>query len=137
MLGLGITSIGYVDGAFYQNVRMLDEYYDVVDAGILPVFRGYQLSDEDHLRRHVIMRLMCDFSLDFHAVGEKFDINFLEHFTVELGELADMAEDGLLELRGNGLTVRPAGRLLIRNIAMVFDAYLRAREQEVSFSKVI
>jgi len=137
MLGLGITSIGYVDGTFYQNVKMLDEYYDVVNAGTFPVFRGYQLSGEDHLRRHVIMRLMCDFALDFKAVEEEFGIDFSEHFSVELGELADMAKDGLLELRGSGLTVRPAGRLLIRNISMVFDEYLRNRQQEVKFSKVI
>jgi len=137
MLGLGITSIGYVDGAFHQNVKTLDEYYEIVDTGMLPVFRGYQLSDEDHLRRHVIMRLMCDFALDFHAVEKKFGIDFSEHFVAELDELADMAEDGLLDLRENGLTVLPAGRLLIRNISMVFDEYLRNRQQEVKFSKVI
>ncbi len=137
MLGLGITSIGYVDGAFYQNVKTLDEYYELVDAGTFPVFRGYQLSDEDHLRRHVIMRLMCDFALNFHTVEEKFGISFHEHFAVELGELADMTEDGLLELHEDSLTVLPAGRLLIRNISMVFDEYLRNRQQEVKFSKVI
>jgi len=137
MLGLGITSIGYVDGAFHQNVKMLDEYYEIVDSGTFPVFRGYQLSDEDHLRRHVIMRLMCDFALDFRTVEEKFNINFRNHFAVELEELADMGADGLLEPRETGLTVRPAGRLLIRNISMVFDEYLRNRQQEVKFSKVI
>jgi len=137
MLGLGITSIGYVDGAFYQNVKTLDEYYEVVDAGTFPVFRGYQLSDEDHLRRHVIMRLMCDFALDFHTVEERFSIGFSEHFAVELEKLADMGEDGLLELHEDGLTVLPAGRLLIRNISMVFDEYLRTQQQEVKFSKVI
>ncbi len=137
MLGIGITSIGYVDGAFYQNVKALDQYYEVVDAGTLPVFRGYQLSDEDHLRRHVIMRLMCDFALNFHVVEEKFNIIFSEHFAVEIEELADMDKDGLLELQESSLTVLPAGRLLIRNISMVFDEYLRNRQQQVKFSKVI
>jgi len=137
MLGLGITSIGYVDGAFHQNVKMLDEYYEIVDAGTFPVFRGYQLSDEDHLRRHVIMRLMCDFALDFRSVEKKFNMVFASHFMVEMEALADMAEDGLLTLDADGLSVLPGGRLLIRNIAMVFDEYLRNREQEVKFSKVI
>ncbi|MDQ6986631.1 MAG: coproporphyrinogen III oxidase, partial [Mariprofundaceae bacterium] len=137
MLGLGITSIGYVDGAFYQNVKTLDEYYEIVDKGEFPVFRGYQLSDEDHLRRHVIMRLMCDFALDFGAVEKTFNLSFAGHFAVEMQDLADMADDGLLELHANGLTVLSGGRLLIRNIAMVFDEYLRNREQEVKFSKVI
>jgi len=137
MLGIGITSIGYVNGAFHQNVKTLDEYYETVDRGEFPVFRGYQLSDEDHLRRHVIMRLMCDFALDFHAVEKKFDIVFANHFAEEIASLADMAEDGLLTLNTDGLSVLPGGRLLIRNIAMVFDEYLRNREQEVKFSKVI
>ena len=137
LLGLGITSIGYVDGAFWQNVKTLDDYYEAVDAGRFPVFRGYRLSDEDHLRRHVIMRLMCDFALDFADVERRFGIDFARHFAVELDELADMAADGLLKLDEAGLTVLPAGRLLIRNIAMVFDEYLRRRAQEVKFSKVI
>jgi len=137
LLGLGITSIGYVDGTFYQNVKTLDEYYNILDAGRFPVFRGYRLSDEDHLRRHVIMRLMCDFALDFRAVEKKFSVNFSDHFAVELEELADMVGDGLLELHEDELTVLPGGRLLIRNIAMVFDEYLRNRQQETKFSKVI
>jgi len=137
LLGLGITSIGYVNGAFFQNVKTLDEYYKIIDAGQFPVFRGYQLSDEDHLRRHVIMRLMCDFALDFRAVETLFSINFAEYFALEMGELRDLAADGLLALDDNGLQVLPGGRLLIRNIAMVFDEYLRSRQQEVNFSKVI
>lgn len=137
LLGLGITSIGYVDGAFFQNLKTMDEYYASIKAGEFPVFRGYQLSGEDHLRRHVIMRLMCDFALDFKAVEEKFGIDFAAHFVVETGELRELAADGLLSLDATGLQVLPAGRLLIRNISMVFDAYLRNRQQEVKFSRVI
>jgi oxygen-independent coproporphyrinogen III oxidase len=137
LLGLGITSIGFVDGSFFQNVKTLEEYYAEIDAGRFPVFRGYRLSAEDHLRRHVIMRLMCDFALDFRAVERKFDIDFATHFGVEMGELRDLADDGLLRLDADGLEVLPGGRLLIRNIAMVFDEYLRNRQQEVKFSKVI
>jgi len=137
LLGLGITSIGYVDSAFFQNEKTLDAYYAAIDAGRFPVFRGYRLSEEDHLRRHVIMRLMCDFALNFMTVEEKFNINFASHFAMELEELTDMAGDGLLELHEDGLTVLPSGRLLIRNISMVFDEYLRNRQQEVKFSKVI
>lgn len=137
LLGLGVTSIGYVDGAFFQNEKTLDEYYAAIDAGHFPVFRGYRLSDEDHLRRHVIMRLMCDFALDFGAVEKKFGLDFSKHFAAELNELADMDADGLLALGSDGLTVLPGGRLLIRNIAMIFDAYLRAKQEEARFSKVI
>ena len=137
LIGLGITSIGYVDGAFYQNIKDLDGYYAALDAGRFPVFRGYRLSDEDHLRRHVIMRLMCDFALDYPAVEKQFDIDFRAHFADGLADLAAMAADGLVELRPDGLTVLPAGRLLIRNIAMAFDEHLRQKSEEVKFSKVI
>ncbi|HXH65494.1 MAG TPA: oxygen-independent coproporphyrinogen III oxidase [Mariprofundaceae bacterium] len=137
LLGLGITSIGYVDGTFYQNIKDLDGYYAALDAGRFPVFRGYKLSDEDHLRRHVIMRLMCDFALDYRAVEKRFGIDFRAHFADGLVDLAGMAADGLVELRADGLTVLPAGRLLIRNIAMVFDEHLRKKADEVKFSKVI
>ena len=137
LVGLGITSIGYVDGAFYQNIKDLDGYYAALDAGRFPVFRGYRLSDEDHLRRHVIMRLMCDFALDYAAVDARFGIDFRSHFADGLADLAAMAADRLVELRADGLTVLPAGRLLIRNIAMVFDEHLRQRAEEVKFSKVI
>jgi oxygen-independent coproporphyrinogen-3 oxidase len=137
LIGLGITSIGYVDGAFYQNIKDLDGYYAALDAGQFPVFRGYRLSDEDHLRRHVIMRLMCDFALDYAAVEKQFGIDFSAHFADGLADLAAMAADGLVELRGDGLSVLPAGRLLIRNIAMAFDEHLRKKSEEVKFSKVI
>jgi len=137
LVGLGITSIGYVDGTFYQNVKDLEGYYAALDAGRFPVFRGYKLSDEDHLRRHVIMRLMCDFALDYAAVEKKFAIDFRDHFADGLADLEAMAEDGLVELRADGLTVLPAGRLLIRNIAMAFDEHLRKKTEEVKFSKVI
>lgn len=137
LIGLGLTSIGYVGGSFFQNAKNMDTYEAVINAGRFPVFRGYTLTDEDHLRRFVIMRLMCDFSLNFSAVEHQFGINFREHFADSIADLEDMAADGLLELRDDGFTVLPAGRLLIRNIAMVFDEHLRAKQEEVKFSKVI
>ncbi len=137
LLGLGLTSIGFAGGAFFQNTKELDAYHEAIDQGRLPVFRGYILSEEDHLRRHVIMRLMCDFALDFADVERRFGIVFREHFAEELRDLEGMEADGLVRLESGRLTVLPAGRLLIRNIAMVFDEYLRRRAAQVKFSKVI
>jgi oxygen-independent coproporphyrinogen-3 oxidase len=137
LIGLGLTSIGYVGGSFFQNAKDMDAYATDISAGRFPVFRGYTLTEEDHLRRFIIMRLMCDFSLDFNKVEEKFGIDFHKHFDDSLADLEDMAADGLLAMRGDGFTVLPAGRLLIRNIAMVFDEHLRSRKEEVKFSKVI
>jgi len=137
MAGIGITSIGYIDNTFVQNNKSIDGYYEAIDQGRFAVFRGYRLSDEDLLRRHVIMRLMCDFALDFRAVEQRFGIDFRSHFADALAELEEMAEDGLLELDHDRITVRTAGRMLIRNIVMPFDAYLRKKKEGVTYSKVL
>jgi len=137
LIGLGVTSIGYVGGAFFQNEKDMSGYTEAVEADRFPVFRGYILSSEDHLRRHVIMRLMCDFALDFGWFEQRFGISFREHFADALSDLNEFASDGLIELQSDSLRVLPAGRLLIRNIAMAFDEYLQKKKGESNFSKVI
>jgi oxygen-independent coproporphyrinogen-3 oxidase len=103
----------------------------------LPVFRGYELDEDDVLRRQVINELICHFRLDFAVIERDFSIRFGDYFATELDELAAMERDGLLALDGEGIRVHPAGRLLIRNICMVFDRYLRARQPGQTFSRVI
>ncbi len=137
LIGLGLTSIGYVGGSFFQNAKDMEAYEAAIEAGRFSVFRGYRLGREDHLRRQVIMRLMCDFSLRYADFEQAFGIDFREHFADALRDLEPMQADGLVSLREDGLRVRMAGRLLIRNIAMVFDEYLRRKREGVSFSKVI
>jgi len=137
LIGLGVTSIGYVGGGFFQNEKEMDAYTAAVDGDNFAVFRGYILSDEDHLRRQVIMRLMCDFALDYSQFESEFGIVFKEHFADGIRDLDEMASDNLVELREDGLTVLPAGRLLIRNVAMVFDEYLQKKKEGSSFSKTI
>ena len=137
LVGIGITSIGYIDNTFVQNDKTLDGYYDAIGNHRFAVFRGYRLSAEDLLRRHIIMRLMCDFALDFTAVEKQFNIDFRDHFADALQELSAMAEDGLLDLEPTNITVRTAGRMLIRNIVMPFDAYLRQKKAGVTYSKVL
>ena len=137
LIGLGVTSIGYVGGGFFQNKKEMDAYAELVEADQFPVFRGYILSDEDHLRRQVIMRLMCDFALDYSQFESEFGIDFKNHFADGLADLQEMSVDNLVELRNDGLSVLPAGRLLIRNVAMVFDEYLQKKKEGTSFSKVI
>ena len=137
LIGLGLTSIGYVGGSFFQNEKEMDAYEAAITDHGLAVFRGYTLSQEDHLRRNVIMRLMCDFALDFTRVEEEFGIAFKEHFADSLADLHEMEADGLLTLSDTELTVLPAGRLMIRNVAMVFDEHLRNKAQSSGFSKTI
>jgi len=137
LIGIGLTSIGYVGGNFFQNAKEMDAYSQAIESDQFSVFRGYRLTEEDHLRRHVIMRLMCDFALNFADTEKLFNINFNEHFSDAIADLKPMQEDGLVALQENRLEVLPAGRMLIRNIAMLFDEHLRKKQEEVRYSKVI
>jgi oxygen-independent coproporphyrinogen-3 oxidase len=135
LIGLGITSIGQVGDAYSQNVKELDEYDKLIKQGKLPVFKGVALNDDDKLRRAVIMALICHFELHFAAIEHNYAINFSNYFVAELQALNDMQSDGLITMNTDGIKVLPAGRLLIRNICMVFDRYLAQKQQQ--FSKVI
>ena len=137
LIGMGVTSIGKVDNSYSQNRRTLDEYYADIEAGRLPVFQGIELSWDDEIRRDVITRLICNFALDFARVEQAWDIEFTDYFDAALRKLGPMQDDGLLELDEWHIRVLPKGRLLIRNICMVFDAYLAAKDGPVGFSKVI
>ncbi len=137
LIGIGVTSIGKVDNTYAQNRRTLDEYYADIDAGRLAVFRGIELSRDDEIRRDVITRVICNFSLDYADVERAWGIDFGAYFADALPRLEPMRRDGLLELDAQGIRVLPRGRLLIRNICMVFDAYLDAKQGPVGFSKVI
>lgn len=137
LVGLGITSIGTVGRSFAQNVKTLDEYSERIDAGQLAVFRGVEIDDDDIIRRDAIMKLICHFQLDIARFEADNSIKFNQYFSDELVELNTMADDGLLELNEKNITVTSKGRLLIRNICMVFDRYLKKPDQNRRFSKAI
>jgi len=136
LIGLGVTAIGKVADCYSQNVKTLEEYYESIDVGRLPIYRGIQLEADDLLRREIITQLICHFELDTARLAERFAIDFAPYFAVELDELRGMADDGLVGLDGPVIRVLPAGRLLIRNVCMVFDRYLRDSRSR-RFSKVI
>ncbi|MFO1424145.1 MAG: oxygen-independent coproporphyrinogen III oxidase [Candidatus Competibacteraceae bacterium] len=136
LIGLGATSIGMVGDSYSQNLKGLEDYYARIDEGRLAVFRGVRLDADDRLRRAVITMLICNFVLDFATVERQYGVHFRDYFATELAELADMEADGLLALSETGIRVLPPGRLLIRNICMAFDRYLREQKQQ-RFSKVI
>ena len=136
LIGIGATSIGMVGDSYAQNLKELDEYYAAIDAGKLAVFRGVDLDKDDKLRRDVITRLICHFELDKASVEQLHGINFNDYFANELKDLKGMQSDGLLKLEQGRIEVQPAGKLLIRNICMVFDRYLREKQNQ-RFSKVI
>jgi oxygen-independent coproporphyrinogen-3 oxidase len=137
LIGLGVTSIGMIGPTYAQNVKALEAYYERIDAGELAVYRGLTLTREDGIRRDIITRLICHFTLRYRDLGERWGLDFRSHFAPEIERLADMEADGLLRVGEGGIDVLPKGRLLIRNICMVFDAYLSAAQQTKRFSRVI
>ncbi len=136
LVGMGATSISLVNNTYAQNRKTLAEYYEAIDAGELAVFRGVQLTEDDELRRDVITRLISHFHLNFATINQQWKIRFDEYFAKELQNLAPMVEDGLITMDDKDIYVTAKGRLLIRNICMVFDAYLNPNMQN-RFSKVI
>lgn len=132
----GMSSISQTDNVYWQNHKDLPAYYAALDGGQTPFHKGYFVTEDDKIRRQTIMQLMCNLELDYLTMSQRLGINFAEYFAHELDSLADMQADGLVRSTTDGLHVTDLGRLLIRNIAMRFDAYL-PKEAERRFSRTI
>jgi len=137
LVAMGITAIGSVGNSYSQNVRTLEEYYSGIDKGEIPIFRGVELNKDDLLRRKVISDLICHFDLNIASVEDQFDIDFQGYFSEEILRLQEMEQENLLRVGDLGIKIQPKGRLLIRNICMVFDRYLSGAAPRGTFSKVI
>ena len=124
MVGLGMSSIGRVGDSFVQNLKRLDAWQAALEQGHLPIWRGYQMNADDRIRRDVIQDLMCRGEVDFDVIGRRYAIDFVRYFAESLARLEPMAIDGLVEVGGGRIQVTALGRLLVRAIAMCFDAYL-------------
>ena len=140
LFAFGMTSISMLHDVYTQNKKRLKEYYKAIDVGILPIEKGVSLNRDDILRRAIIMELMCQFKLSISDVEDKyhiaFDTDFEEYFAPELLALKPLIADGLIRTFSNGIEVTPTGRLLVRNIASVFDVYSQKKLVK-AFSKAI
>ncbi len=136
LIGIGMSSISMLERYYGQNYKTVRPYYEAIDSGLLPTFRGIELNEDDLIRREVITELICNFRLNKRDIENKFGIEFDTYFERELNELREMERDGLLTLKGDEIRVTPLGRLLIRNICMVFDVYTK-RRKERRFSRTI
>jgi oxygen-independent coproporphyrinogen III oxidase len=137
LIALGVSSIGRVGPTFSQNVKTLDEYYDLLNQGRLPVARGLALSRDDLVRRTVIMALMCQGSVLFESVELSHLVDFKQYFAPELKTLETMQDQGLLTLDESGIHVTELGWFFVRGVAMVFDKYLQVDKNRARFSKII
>jgi oxygen-independent coproporphyrinogen-3 oxidase len=137
LYAFGITSISQLNNIYTQNHKTEKEYYHALDEQMIPTAKGYRLTEDDHIRREVIMKLMCDFELDFKTIEEKFNINFKDYFERGLSNLKEFEADDLIVMNENGLKVNEMGRLLIRNIALNFDGYIERKEDKAKYSRTI
>ena len=137
LLAFGVSAISKIGATYSQNVKTLDEYYDRLDSGELPILRGIELTADDLLRRAVIHSLMCNFELSIEAIEIAHLIRFREYFKDECDRLEELAREGLVTLDAGWINVTSRGRLLVRTVAMIFDRYLTLGSQRERFSKVI
>ena len=138
LVGLGVSAIGKVGDCYAANARDLTGYYAAIDAGHLAVMRGHRLTEDDTLRGTIIQALMCSGDLDMQAFGERHGFDFGQRFAAELNRMEPLVADGLVRIEAGHLRVTPRGRLLVRLVAMAFDAYLtRPGEKAPRYSRVI
>ncbi len=129
LVAMGVSAISAVGICYSQNMKTLDAYYDHLDRGELPVARGYKLDLDDVMRRFIIQMLMCNFELSIRSLEQAYPITFQIYFAIEMQKLQEMVALGLLKIDDDWLTVTMKGRLLIRNICMIFDRHLRESRQ--------
>ncbi|MCI3953688.1 MAG: hemN [Burkholderiales bacterium] len=142
LVSVGVSAIGSVGATYSQNAKTLDAYYERLDRGELPITRGTKLNMDDAMRRLIIQMLMCNFELSMSSIELAYPVTFSTYFANELERLRELEAEGLLTIDDDWLSVTMKGRLLIRNICMVFDRYLNSmphlsQPQPLRYSKTI
>lgn len=137
LLGMGVSAISMIGDSYAQNEKAMRPWAERVQAQGNGLWRGVTLSTDDCLRRDVIKTLICQFRLDFAPLEARYAIRFCDYFADDLAQLRPLEQDGLVILAADSLQVTPRGRLLIRNVCMCFDAYLRDSQRQRQFSRVI
>lgn len=136
LIGLGVSSISQVGDLFSQNSSDIKVYQHTLDSCHLATRRGLECHTDDRLRRAVIGQLICHFALDFADIERRFGIVFQDYFADCWPVLRQMSRDGLIQLTDRGIRILPAGRLLVRSVCMVFDAY-QVHDNNQRYSRII
>jgi oxygen-independent coproporphyrinogen III oxidase len=136
LIGFGVSAIGKVGNSYSQSVRTVKAYYEHLDAGRLPIEKGFDLSQDDVLRREIIMTLMCSAPLDFDDINRRYGIDFPSYFAQEMAILKQYEEAGLITIEPAAIRVTPKGRLFVRAVGMAFDKYL-TQPTTSTYSKLI
>lgn len=138
LIGLGVSAIGKIGESFYQNQKVLEDYYAALDAGGLPIAKGLDVDPEDQIRRRAILDLICHFELSFARFEAATGVSFVDHFAAEMQRLREQERDGLVEIDDAGIRITGKGRLLVRHVCMVFDRYAKPRaDTQPRYSRII
>jgi oxygen-independent coproporphyrinogen-3 oxidase len=137
LVSFGVSAIGQVGDLYVQNHKLLKDYEAAVASGALPLSRGRCMTRDDRIRRDVIDAIMCHGVVDTSLVGNLHAIDFDEYFATELQRLRELQADHLVELGSGRIALTPVGRLLMRNVAMTFDAYVNMKSPAAAMSRVI
>jgi oxygen-independent coproporphyrinogen-3 oxidase len=128
-VGLGVSAIGDLEGAFAQNTKKLNRYREALHRGELPIERGYERTADDEVRRDVIQSLMCNFHVDIPAIERSHGIEFERYFAGALRELEEgPVAHGFARRSARAIEMTEAGRMFVRNVCMAFDAHLAKKE---------
>ncbi len=134
----GISAISQFENIYAQNAKTFPEYYANIDAGKAATHVGYRMTRDDHIRKETIMQMMCNLEIDKARVERMFDIDFDEYFAADLPKLEPFIAEGLVEVDAERISVTRSGILIIRNVAMCFDAYLEQMiKDKPVFSKTV
>ena len=138
LYAFGNSAISQFNNVYAQNYKSLQDYYNALKANHFPTVLGYRMTDDDIIRQRVITRLMCDMELNKRDIEKKFGIDFDEYFANAYPKFEEFVEDNLLELTDDKIIIKGMGRLVIRNIAMAFDAYLeKMMKEKPIFSRTV
>lgn len=140
LIGVGVSAISRVGHSFSQNFRELKAWEAAVDNARLPLWRGLALSPDDCVRGAVIDQLMCQGFIETAAIEQRYSVEFGAYFSDAIERLQPHVADNLVLIERGRIAATPAGRLLLRSIAMCFDGYLsrpRIASEVPSFSKVV
>lgn len=130
LFGFGMSSISHFGTVYSQNHKTLDEYYKSIENGEFPIHLGYRMNQDDIIRKQVIMRLMCDLELDKTQIENQFNIKFNEYFSESITDLEPFVKEGIVKISADKIFIQGMGRLVLRNIAMCFDAYIKKMVKE-------
>ncbi|PKF61521.1 oxygen-independent coproporphyrinogen III oxidase [Psychromonas sp. psych-6C06] len=137
LLGMGVSAISQIGHSYSQNQKKLSTYYSQIEEMGHAQWRGVSLNEDDLIRREVIKKLICNFKLDIKQIEQQFSLNFSDYFAEDIKLLQCFIDDQLVNIDDHEIAVAPKGRLLIRNICMCFDVYLRNKVRQQQFSRVI